>query len=124
MSIPIHEIDHAYLQSLYHNDAAVMAQIFELLIADLPLIQAQLTYYQTNITDPTLFEYIHKHKTSFAFVGLKAITTMMNDFEKNRDTYTDNETIQLGLNEIKSTIQLASTHIIKYYATLQQQLGK
>jgi HPt (histidine-containing phosphotransfer) domain-containing protein len=88
-------LDTRYLYSIYQGDAENAHYIFELYLGELPETLAHITQYMRQDDITGLFETIHKTKTSFSFVGLSFITTLM-------------EAIEIKCSQVTHTFQLSS----------------
>ena len=112
------ELDAAYLEAAYSNDAETAALVFEQYLADLPA-NLQLIRDSMNKKDIERFrQYIHKQKPGFSYVGLTDVTqkfqelqmkcVAMEDLQKYNSEI---ETVLTRINTSKGTIEQALTYL-------------
>jgi hypothetical protein len=112
------ELDYAYLEAAYSNDAETAALVFEQYLADLPS-NLQLIRDSVKKKDIDKFrQYIHKQKPGFSYVGLTDVTqkfqelqmkcVAMEDLQKYNSEI---ETVLTRINTSTQVIQQALTYL-------------
>ena len=112
------ELDAAYLEAAYSNDAETAALVFEQYLADLPA-NLQLIRDSMNKKDIERFrQYIHKQKPGFSYVGLTDVTQKFQELQMKciamEDLQKYNSEIEMVLTRIntsKGTIEQALTYL-------------
>ena len=104
------ELDAAYLEAAYSNDAETAALVFEQYLADLPA-NLQLIRDSMNKKDIDRFrQYIHKQKPGFSYVGLTDVTQKFQELQMKcvaiEDLQKYNSEIETVLTRINSSTQL------------------
>jgi len=104
------ELDAAYLEAAYSNDAETAALVFEQYLADLPA-NLQLIRDSMNKKDIDRFrQYIHKQKPGFSYVGLTDVTQKFQELQlkcvAKEDLQKYNSEIETVLTRINSSTQL------------------
>jgi len=112
------ELDAAYLEAAYANDAETAAMVFEQYLADLPA-NLQLIRDSLSKKDIDRFrQHIHKQKPGFSYVGLTDVTqtfqelqvkcVAIDDLQKyNKEI----ETVLTRINTTKGTIEQALSYL-------------
>ena len=112
------ELDAAYLEAAYANDAETAAMVFEQYLADLPA-NLQLIRDSLSKKDIDRFrQHIHKQKPGFSYVGLTDVTqtfqelqvkcVAIDDLQKyNKEI----ETVLTRINSTKGTIEQALSYL-------------
>ena len=112
------ELDAAYLEAAYSNDAETAALVFEQYLADLPA-NLQLIRDSMNKKDIERFrQYIHKQKPGFSYVGLTDVTQKFQELQmkcvaiEDLQKYNSEiETVLTRINSSKGTIEQALTYL-------------
>lgn len=112
------DLDAAYLEAAYANDAETAALVFEQYLADLP---ANIQLIKDSITkrDIDRFrQHIHKQKPGFSYVGLTDVTQKFQELQMKCVAIDDLqkynkeiETVLTRINSTKGTIEQALTYL-------------
>jgi hypothetical protein len=110
------DLDGAYLDAAYANDAETAALVFEQYLADLPA-NLQLIRDSVNKKDIDRFrQHIHKQKPGYSYVGLTDVTEKFQELQIKCVVIDDlqkyNSEIETVLTRINS-----STHVIEQALT-------
>ena len=101
------ELDTAYLNDTYSDDAETAVMMFENYLLELPENQKLLHDSYNNKDLPLFRQLIHKQKPSFSYVGLTGISDQFHQLQikclqvSDLDTY--KEEIQTALSQIDSS---------------------
>ena len=106
------DLDVAYLEAAYANDAETAALVFEQYLADLPA-NVQLIRDSVHRKDIDRFrQHIHKQKPGYSYVGLTDVTEKFQELQIKCVVIDD---LQRYNNEIETVLTRinSSTHLIE-----------
>jgi HPt (histidine-containing phosphotransfer) domain-containing protein len=112
------DLDGAYLEAAYANDAETAALVFEQYLADLPA-NLQLLRESLNKRDIDRFrQHIHKQKPGYSYVGLTDVTDKFQELQikcvamEDLNKYNNEiETILTRINSSTGTIEKALNYL-------------
>jgi HPt (histidine-containing phosphotransfer) domain-containing protein len=113
-------LDAAFLNSVYQGDAENASYIFELYLAELPGTLASIREAMAKNDSGSLFEIVHKTKTSFSFVGLTHIAILMEVLEKAARDSADTSGLKDDVDNLVAEINQSTPLIEMEYARLSE----
>ena len=106
------DLDVAYLEAAYANDAETAALVFEQYLADLPA-NVQLIRDSVHRKDIDRFrQHIHKQKPGYSYVGLTDVTEKFQELQIKCVVIDDLQTYNCEIETVLTRIN-SSTHLIE-----------
>ncbi|HYJ38944.1 MAG TPA: hypothetical protein VEV87_10020 [Chitinophagaceae bacterium] len=116
------DLDRAYLEEAYANDAETAALVFEQYLSDLPT-NLNVIVESLNGSDIERFRHhIHKQKPGYSYVGLTDVTKIFHDLQVKCVVIEDLQTYKGEIEEVLSRINSSRAIIEKALLYLRDKV--
>ena len=114
------QLDIAFLDEAYANDAETASYVFQMYLDDLPnnLNLLQESFASKDIE--RFRQYIHKQKPGYSYVGLTNITSKLQELQLKCNSVEDLNSFKAEINELLEDIQSSTIAVEKTLNHLKQ----
>jgi|SRR5437764_4182744 hypothetical protein len=114
------QLDIAFLDEAYANDAETASYVFQMYLDDLPINLNLLRDSIENKDIERFRQLIHKQKPGFSYVGLTTITSKLQELQMKCNTVEDLNSFKVEINEVIEDIESSTIPVVKTLTHLKQ----